>query len=86
MKRSQGNCINWGQMFNLRLFHDRGVSQLVDERKQEVSWSLVVITTTCYVSQATEMPTAVAGWIRRMISSFPGIRFESCEYFSAGRI
>lgn len=86
MKWSQGTCINWGQMFNLRLFHDRGVSQLVDKRKQEVSWSLVVITATCYVSQATEMPTAVAGWIRRMISSFPGIRFESCEYFSAGKI
>lgn len=86
MKQSQGNCINWGQMFNLRLFRDRGVSQLVDERKREVSWSLVVITTTCYVSQAAEMPTAVAGEIRRVISSFPGIRFESCGYFSAGRI
>lgn len=86
MKQSQGNCINWGQMFNLRLFRDQGVSQLVDERKREVSWSLVVITTTCYVSQAAEMPAAVAGEIRRVISSFPGIRFESCEYFSAGRI
>lgn len=85
MKQPQGNCINWGQVVNLRLFHDRGVSQLVEERKREVSWSLAVITT-CYVSQATEMPTAVAGWIRRMISSFPGIKFESCEYFTAGRI
>lgn len=28
----------------------------------------------------------LAGWMGRMISSFPGIMFESCECFSAGWI
>jgi len=33
-----------------------GLLQLADESKWEVIWFVVVITTTCYVSQAAEMP------------------------------